>query len=49
MRKLNFTPVEAFTILADLRSKPQETLQMLKYRETDPQYQKQKPAAEEKK
>jgi len=49
MRKLNFTPVEAFTILADLRSKPQETLQMLKYRETDPQYQKQKPATEEKK
>jgi len=48
MRKLNFTPVEAFTILADLRSKPQETLQMLKYRETDPQYQKQKAVAEEK-
>lgn len=48
MRKLNFTPVEAFTILADLRAKPQETLQMLKYRETDPQYQKQKPQADEK-
>lgn len=48
MRKLNFTPVEAFTILSDLRTKPQETLQMLKYRETNPQYQKQKPPAEEK-
>ena len=29
--------------MADIRTKPNETLQMLKYRETDPQNQPQKP------
>ena len=43
MRNLRYTPTEAFTILADIRTKPNETLQMLKYRETDPQNQPQKP------
>lgn len=43
MKNLRYTPTEAFTILADLRSKPSETMQMLKYRETDPQYQDKKP------
>lgn len=43
MKNLRYTPTEAFTILADIRTKPNETLQMLKYRETDPQYQPPKP------
>jgi len=43
MKNLRYTPTEAFTILADIRTKPNETLQMLKYRETDPQNQPQKP------
>ena len=42
MNNLRLSPIEAFNALADLRSHPSETLQMLKYRETDPQYQKQK-------
>ena len=41
-RNLHYTPIEAFNILADLREKPKEMLQMLKYRETDPQYQTKK-------
>lgn len=48
MHDLSFTPIEAFTILADIRRKPTETLQMLKYRETDPQYQKSKPTPKQK-
>lgn len=43
MKNLRYTPTEAFAILADLRTKPSETMQMLKYRETDPQYQDKKP------
>lgn len=43
MHDLKFAPTEAFAILAALRTKPNETMQMLKYRETDPQYQKKKP------
>lgn len=39
MRELHFAPIEAFSIMADLQKKPNDTLQMLKYRETDPQYQ----------
>lgn len=39
MRQLHYAPIEAFSIMADLQRKPNDTLQMLKYRETDPQYQ----------
>lgn len=43
MRELHYSPLEAFTMMAELQRKPDETLQKLKYRATDPQYQK-KPA-----
>lgn len=39
MRQLHFSPIEAFEIMAEIQRKPDKTLQMLKYRETDPQYQ----------
>lgn len=39
MRQLHYAPLDAFSIMADLQKKANETLQMLKYRETDPQYQ----------
>jgi len=42
MRELHYPPIEAFTMLAELRRKPDDTLQQLKYRETDPQYQPKK-------
>lgn len=44
MSDLRFSPYEAFCVMANLEDKPKETLQMLKYRQTDPQYQKGKPA-----
>lgn len=40
MLELRFSPYEAFCVMADLEDKPKETLQMLKYRQTDPQYQR---------
>jgi len=41
VKELGYAPYEAYIILAQLRSHPKDTKQMLKYRETDPQYQKQ--------
>lgn len=41
MDKLHLSPYEAFCKLAELEEKPDETLQWLKYRETDPQYNRQ--------
>jgi len=43
-----FSPLEAYLVMAQLETKPKETMQMLKYRETDPQYQPQPKAAEKK-
>lgn len=40
MKELGFEPYEAYIELCLLRDKPSETAQFLKYRETDPQYQK---------
>lgn len=40
MRELHFTPYDAYCQMVALRRKPKETEQMLKYRQTDPQYQK---------
>lgn len=40
VKELHFSPYEAYIELCLLRDKPSETLQFLKYRETDPQYQK---------
>lgn len=40
MHDLHYSPYEAYLIMAELESKPQETLQKLKYRKSDPQYQK---------
>lgn len=40
MKELHFTPIEAYQQMIGLRKKPRETEQMLKYRRTDPQYQK---------
>ena len=39
IQELKYEPYEAYKILADLRYKPSETKQLLKYRETAPQYQ----------
>lgn len=41
MKELHFTPYEAYCQLVALRRNPKETEQMLTYRRTDPQYQKQ--------
>ena len=46
VRELHYNPYEAYAILIQLRNKPKDTKQMLKYRECDPQYQK--PPKEEK-
>lgn len=46
VRELHYNPYEAYAILIQLRNKPKDTKQMLKYRECDPQYQK--PAKKEK-
>lgn len=43
-----FSPLEAYLVMAQLETKANETMQMLKYRETDPQYQP-KPKSTEKK
>lgn len=40
MRELHFSPYDAYCQMVALRRKPKETEQMLKYRQTDPQYQK---------
>lgn len=42
VKELGFEPYEAYIELCLLRDKPSETAQFLKYRETDPQYQKAK-------
>lgn len=43
MHELHYSPYEAYCMLAELEAKPKETLQRLKYRATDPQYQKPTP------
>lgn len=40
MKELHFNPYEAYCQMVALRRNPKETEQMLKYRKTDPQYQK---------
>lgn len=40
MKEMHFSPYEAYCQMIALRRKPKETEQMLKYRQTDPQYQK---------
>lgn len=40
MHSLRYSPFDALLILVDLIENPQDTLQLLKYRETDPQYQR---------
>lgn len=47
IKELHYDPYEAYSILVQLRNKPKDTKQMLKYRETDPQYQKQPKKQEE--
>lgn len=42
IQTLHFTPYEAYVKLCELRDKPTDTLQFLKYRERDPQYRKKK-------
>lgn len=39
MHELHYSPYEAFCLLTELEDNPKDTLQRLKYRETDPQYQ----------
>lgn len=39
MHELHYGPYEAFCLLTELEDNPKDTLQRLKYRETDPQYQ----------
>lgn len=41
IQELKYEPYDAYKILSDLRYKPSETKQLLKYRETAPQYQTQ--------
>lgn len=40
MHELHYSPYEAFCLLTELEDNPKDTLQRLKYRETDPQYQR---------
>lgn len=40
MHSLKYSPYDAFCILVELIENPKDTLQRLKYRETDPQYQR---------
>lgn len=39
MHEMHYSPYEAFCLLTELENNPKDTLQRLKYRETDPQYQ----------
>lgn len=40
MHTLKYSPYEAYCILVELIVNPRNTLQRLKYRESDPQYQR---------
>ena len=40
MNKLYYGPYDAYVMLAGLERDPKKTQEILKYRETDPQYQK---------
>jgi len=46
INELHYGAIEAYYIMIDLESNLKETQQRLKYRETDPQYQKHKPQRE---
>jgi len=39
MTELHYSPYEAFCMMAELKRNPKDTMQKLKYRATDPQYQ----------
>lgn len=42
MHDLHYSPIEAYEMMTSLMRDPQNTMQRLKYRETDPQYQPQR-------
>lgn len=44
MSELHYSPYESFCMMAELRRNPKDTMQRLKYRATDPQYQTTTPA-----
>lgn len=48
MNQLHYGPYDAYVMLANLEKDPKKTQEVLKYRETDPQYQKKEKAKERK-